>query len=49
MIGTTHPGHWRLSGASIQEEETYIWTDSARIEKNIWNVMNSDRKNIGMC
>ena len=57
MIGTTCPGHWRLSGASIQEEETYIWTDSARIEKKgspprsgcgIWNVIKGDRKNIGI-
>ena len=57
MIGTTCPGHWRLSGASIQEEETYIWTNSARIEQKgspprsgcgIWNVMKGDRKNIGI-
>ena len=33
MVGTTCPGHWRLSGTSIQEEDTYIQTDSARIER----------------
>ena len=57
MVGTTCPGHWRLSGASIQEEDTYIRTDSARVEKkgspprsgcSIWNGMNGNRRNIGI-
>ena len=57
MIGKTHPVHRRPSSASILEEETYIWTDSGRIEKKgspprsgcgIWNVIKGDRKNIGI-